>query len=192
LGRRILAWEVDDCDVLRACHLESLPHAQRAGFASRFIAAPHVPVAKRAEVARRWNETRGALAEDAKKVLWHDIAASDTLDLWSRADAADELSRRGEPEVLERLWLEARAQGQLSTEYLSYRCSCDLARLGHADALAGVRGVWLKRGDSSGLAAFAAVGTVDDIPELESAVATGFPESAVQEAIETIRRRCTP
>jgi hypothetical protein len=75
-------------------------------------------------------------------------------------------------------------------DYDDYHFHRDLAAAGHAEGLAHVRGKWIDMGDLEALNALAAVGTLEDLRELERALEMKAPEAMVRRAMDAIRARC--
>jgi HEAT repeat protein len=194
LQRRVVEWEAGEWPVTALAALTLGTPSERALLASRLIASSRVPLSLRRQVEDGWNaEKGGELERDARAKLARDLIADPGTSLEERAQAAQDLLTLGEsPGELERLWLDARTAGLVPPQ-LEFACAVALARCGHADELPKVRGAWIRRGALAATEAFAAVGTLDDIPELESAVSQhGAPEGPVRAAIAAIRARCAP
>jgi hypothetical protein len=168
--------------------VESKPQAK--SLLRRVVESPSAPLAFRQRVVENWDEDElGPLPDSAAIVVYLNTAECESLPLPERLSAARELAKRGDVAILDRLARTARAELS-ADDYDDYHFHRDLATAGHADSLAHVRGHWVEMGDLEALNALAAVGTLEDLRELERALELKAPEAAVRRAMEAIRARC--
>jgi hypothetical protein len=127
----------------------------------------------------------GSLPEARKRRFLRSYSQAEGIEDHARLSAMHELADLGETEVLEAYW-----EAQEITDDTRYDFARDMARCGHAEHLDEVRGVWIERGDLDALAAFRAVGTLDDLDELQKAIDLKAPEQRVREVMDAITERC--
>jgi hypothetical protein len=168
--------------------LEGKPRG--ASLLRRIVESPSVAPAVRRRVADNWNQDElGPLPASAAALVYATTAECESLPLPERLSAARELAKSGDGSVLGRLAHVARA-ALSADDYDDYHFHRDLAAAGHAEGLAHVRGKWIDMGDLEALNALAAVGTLEDLRELERALEMKAPEAMVRRAMDAIRARC--
>jgi HEAT repeat protein len=187
---RVLRWDVKGAKVVLPALMETLDSsAEKIDFMERFIAADAIPVPVRRDFYDNWRIESGIeLSLKQRRPLLLACASSPEVSESDRWYAASELADSGDLSALEAYWGSRGDPHNLDSDDF-YRYSVDLARCGHTDCLGNVRGQWIERGDLDALQAFEAVGTEEDIPEIESALEKRAPEQRIRDTVAAIRKR---
>lgn len=188
LIQRVLERGSDGCEVVLSSLLFLVDRWRRPELMQQILAAHVVPLKTRMELYDDWSLFHDLeLSASERRPILTEMMGSTDVPESTRLEAARDLADAGEAEVLEEYWKDTDPE-TLSADRL-YEYSKDMARAGHPEHLRHVRGTWIERGDLEALKAFIAVGTHEDLEELEHALELKAPEKMIRDAMDAIRSR---